>query len=192
MTFATELQTERLHLRPWRARDVEPFAAMNADPRVREHFPSTRSVEASARWQARIAQHGWRLWAAERHRSREFIGFVGLEVPAATLPCSPRVEVGWRLDFAYGDRSDATAIGLERLGFDEIVSFTAVGHRRSRAVMARLGSTESDPTLEHPAVPAISPVRAHRRYRLRRTKWLAMAAVAVEKARLDQASSCRR
>ena len=32
------LQTDRLLLRPWREDDLEPFAAMNADPAVMEHF----------------------------------------------------------------------------------------------------------------------------------------------------------
>ena len=89
MTTPIELQTERLHLRPWRADDVEPFTAMNADPRVMEFFPSTHSRDASAaavtRWQARIDERGWGLWAAELRRSGEFIGFVGLEVPTERL-----------------------------------------------------------------------------------------------------------
>lgn len=34
------LRTERLVLRPWRDADLAPFAASNADPRVRAHFPS--------------------------------------------------------------------------------------------------------------------------------------------------------
>jgi ribosomal-protein-alanine N-acetyltransferase len=33
------LTTPRLRLRPWRESDLAPFAAMNADPRVMEHFP---------------------------------------------------------------------------------------------------------------------------------------------------------
>ncbi|MFF3013715.1 GNAT family N-acetyltransferase [Streptomyces sp. NPDC057939] len=32
------LRTDRLLLRPWREADLEPWAAMNADPEVREHL----------------------------------------------------------------------------------------------------------------------------------------------------------
>ena len=203
MTSPIELRTERLHLRPWRAEDVEPFAAMNAGRRVMEHCPSTQGREASAaaivRWQARIEQRGWGLWAAELRRTGEFIGFVGLEIPAATMPFSPCVEVGWRLALAHCGHGYATegakgaiGIGFERLGLDEIVSFTAVGNIRSRAVMERLGMTESDTTFEHPAVPADSPVREHCLYRLTRARWLAMAPEAVPTARLDEAVSCMR
>ena len=212
MTTAIELQTERLHLRRWRADDVEPFAAMNADPRVMEFFPSTQSRDTSAaavaRWQARIEERGWGLWAAELRRSGEFIGFVGLEVPTAAVQCSPCVEVGWRLAFAHWGQGFATegakgalGIGFEQLGLDEIVSFTAVGNRRSRAVMERLGMTESEGTFEHPSVPPGSPVREHCLYRLTRAAWLAMAPEAVKTSRLDadstparvdRTTSCRR
>lgn len=187
----TALQTERLHLRPWRDDDIEPFAAMNADPQVMAYFASTQSRESStaavARWRARMQERGWGLWAAELRRTGEFIGFIGLESPATDLPCSPCVEVGWRLAAAHWGRGYATegakaalGIGFEQLGLDEIVSFTAVGNRRSRAVMERLGMTETDPTFMHPALPIDSAVREHCLYRLSRAKWLAMAPEAVK------------
>ena len=34
------IRTERLTLRPWVEEDLKPFAELNADIRVREHFPS--------------------------------------------------------------------------------------------------------------------------------------------------------
>lgn len=56
-------------LRPWRDSDREPFAALNADPRVMEYFPSTLTrVESDAmvdRIQAGFLEHGWGLWAVE-------------------------------------------------------------------------------------------------------------------------------
>ncbi len=198
-----EIRTERLHLRHWRDDDIEPFAAMNADARVMAHFPSLQSREKSAalvaRWRARMGERGWGLWAAELRRTGEFIGFVGLEVPAATLPCSPCVEIGWRLAAAHWGQGYATegakaalGIGFETLGLDEIVSFTAVGNLRSRAVMERLGMTETDPTFEHPDIPVGHPVREHCLYRLSRAKWLAMGPEAVKTARAGTSSSSSR
>ncbi len=35
------LTTERLILRPWTGADFVRYAAMNADPRVMEHYPPT-------------------------------------------------------------------------------------------------------------------------------------------------------
>ncbi|MGN6202424.1 MAG: GNAT family N-acetyltransferase, partial [Solirubrobacterales bacterium] len=38
-----ELETERLLLRQWREEDLAPFAALNADPEVMRHFPSSQT-----------------------------------------------------------------------------------------------------------------------------------------------------
>jgi len=46
-TRSIELLTRRLVLRQWRDEDRTPFAALNADPLVMEHFPAvmTRDQE---------------------------------------------------------------------------------------------------------------------------------------------------
>lgn len=177
-----ELETERLRLRQWRSSDFEPMAALNADPRVMEFFPSTLDRDASdaavRRWQGQIAERGWGLWAAEIRSTGELIGFIGLQVPAVSLPFAPCVEIGWRLAHAYWGQGYATEgakgalrVGFERLGLPEIVSFTAIVNRRSRAVMERLGMREVEGTFEHPSVPEGSPLREHCLYRLTREQW---------------------
>jgi 3-dehydroquinate dehydratase/shikimate dehydrogenase len=35
------IETDRLTLRRWNSSDIEPFARLNADPRVMEFFPAT-------------------------------------------------------------------------------------------------------------------------------------------------------
>ena len=69
MTVAHQLRTSRLLLRRWKDADREPFAALNADPRVMEHFPTTQSREESdaavARIQAHFDEHEFRLVAFE-------------------------------------------------------------------------------------------------------------------------------
>jgi RimJ/RimL family protein N-acetyltransferase len=177
-----EFNTERLLLRQWRLSDYEPFAALNADSRVMEFFPATLEREASdagiARCQSKIAERGWGLWAAEIRSSNEFIGFVGLQVPTVPLPFSPCVEIGWRLAYAHwgkGFASEAARaalrVGFEQLQLQEIVSFTAVNNRRSRAVMERLGMQQAETTFEHPGMPEGSPLREHCLYRLTRARW---------------------
>ena len=177
-----EFKTERLLLRQWRLSDQQPFAELNADPRVMEFFPSTLEPEVSnasvARWQLQIEQRGWGLWAVEIRSTGQFIGFVGLQVPLAQLPFFPCVEVGWRLDHAYWGNGFATEaakgalnVGFKRLQLQEIVSFTAVNNRRSRAVMERLGMREAESTFQHPSVPDGSPVREHCLYRITRSEW---------------------
>ena len=43
----SEVRTARLLLRRWRDTDREPFAALNADPVVMEHYPRTFDRAAS-------------------------------------------------------------------------------------------------------------------------------------------------
>ena len=58
------------------------------------------------------------------------------------------------------------AFGFDRLGLDEIVSFTTVTNSPSQAVMLRLGMRRDAATFEHPALPAGHPLREHVLYRI--------------------------
>lgn len=171
------LQTDRLLLRQWRDADLEPFARLNADPRVMEFFPArlgrADSDAAVRRWRGQIETRGWGLWAAELRSTGALLGFIGLQAPAAPLPFSPCVEVGWRLAHEHWGHGYATEgaraaleFGFSQLGLAEIVSFTALGNTRSRAVMRRLGMLEDVYPFDHPSVPAGSPLRRHCLYRL--------------------------
>ncbi|HEX5420971.1 MAG TPA: GNAT family N-acetyltransferase [Gammaproteobacteria bacterium] len=176
MTEPIEFETERLVLRRWRESDLTPFAAMNGDHRVMEHFPKPlerlESDELAHKIRAHIEEHGWGLWAVEVKAIAPFIGFVGLNVPNAALPFSPCVEIGWRLAFEHWRRGYASeaaravlGIAFETLDLAELVSFTAVGNQRSRRVMERIGMHFSC-EFEHPALPENCPLRAHVLYRL--------------------------
>ena len=176
MVELIEFETERLRLRQWKPSDREPFAALNADSKVMEFFPSPLTrMESDAmadRCQSLIKERGWGFWAAESKATQEFIGFVGLHTPSAELPFSPCVEVGWRLGFEHWGKGFASeaARGALRVGFQllslrEIVSFTSLRNLRSRNVMERLGMRASG-TFEHPQVPEGSVLRRHCLYRL--------------------------
>lgn len=178
-----EPETERLRLRQWRESDLEPFARLNADPRVMEYFPQplarTESNALAEQIEALIARRGWGFWAVELKANGEFVGFVGLHEPSAALPFSPCVEIGWRLDLRHWGHGYATEaaeaalrVGFAELNLAEIVSFTALGNLRSRAVMRRLGMRPDPQTFQHPAVPAGSPLREHCLYRLGRGEWM--------------------
>jgi RimJ/RimL family protein N-acetyltransferase len=182
MTEIIEFDTNRLHLRQWIEADKIPFAMLNADSRVMEYFPSVLDRVASDamvdRLQAKIIDLGWGFWAVELKEEKQFIGFVGLSIPTAKLPCSPCVEVGWRLAFPYwgkGYASEAARgaleVGFERLCLPEIVSFTAIKNQRSRAVMERLGMILAAETFEHPSIEIGHPLREHCLYRLSRDEW---------------------
>ena len=173
------LRTARLVLRGWRPDDLAPFAALNADPEVMEHLPGVldreRSDALAGRIGAHFAREGFGLWAVEVAGGAPFIGFVGLSRVPFDAHFTPAVEVGWRLaraawGFGYATEAAraAVAFGFDRVGLDEIVSFTVAANRRSRAVMARLGM-HRDPAddFDHPLVGPDDHLRRHVLYRLR-------------------------
>ena len=182
-TTVPVLRTERLVLRGWRDGDRAPFAALNADPLVMEHFPSTLSRAESDAFVDRIdacwAERGWGLWAVEVSGVAPFIGYVGLW-PADDVngfPC----EVGWRLaqahwghGFAPEAAAEALRFGFEVIGLDEIVSFTSTGNRNSQRVMEKI-SLRRDPggDFDHPRVdPGCHPhLVRHVLYRLDAQSW---------------------
>jgi RimJ/RimL family protein N-acetyltransferase len=177
------LTTERLVLRGWRDGDREPFAVMNADPVVMEHFPSTLSrAESDAqieRFRERWRGDGHGPWAVERRDDGAFLGFVGLASPHFDAHFTPAVEVGWRLAreaWGHGYATEAARASLEFgfdvLGLEEIVSFTVPANERSRRVMERIGMTR-DPVgdFDHPRLPPGHRLRRHVLYRLRRDAW---------------------
>ncbi|WP_462383700.1 GNAT family N-acetyltransferase [Pseudomonas sp. Marseille-QA0892] len=182
-----EPETPRLRLRQWRAADYPSLAELNADREVMRYFPRRLTkVESDAmadRCATLIGEKGWGFWAVETKADGGFIGFVGLHEPTVTLPFSPCVEIGWRLhrrSWGQGYATEAAQAAL-RVGFDalavaEIVSFTALNNRRSRAVMERLGMVEDSLTFSHPSVPDDSPLRVHCLYRLSRERWESLQA----------------
>jgi RimJ/RimL family protein N-acetyltransferase len=182
MAEIIEFETTRLRLRQWRAADREPFADLNADPRVMEFFPTTLDRAASNnladRCEALIAEKGWGPWVVETKANNQFIGFVGLNIPNRDLPFSPCIEILWRLAFRHwglGFASEAAKgvlqVGFERLHLSEIVSFTPVHNLRSRAVMERIGMQDAKEVFEHPRVPADSSLCVHCLYRLSQERW---------------------
>jgi RimJ/RimL family protein N-acetyltransferase len=181
------LTTERLILREWNEADREPFARINADPRVMEYLGETMSREQSDevadRIEAHFRAHGFGLCAAELAESGEFIGFIGLAVPAFEAAFTPCVEIGWRLAAEYWNAGLATEgareivrYAFEELGLAELVSLTAIRNERSRRVMAKLSMThDAIENFDHPGLPAGHPLRRHVLYRLTREKWLSQS-----------------
>ena len=146
-----ELRTSRLLLRGWRLEDRLPFAELNGDPRVTEFLGRIRDRAASDELLDLVEEHwdrhGFGLWAVERTADGAFLGFTGLSTPSFEAAFTPAVEVGWRFAhhaWGHGYATEAAmaalAFGFERLGLQEIVSFTTVANERSRRVMERLST----------------------------------------------------
>ena len=173
-----EIRTERLLLRQWRADDVPPFIANNADPRVMEFFPALLTEDESRAAAARIAAHfethGYGAWVVEIPGVAPFAGVLGLFHLGFDAPFAPCVAVSWRLGARYWNQGYATegaraalAFGFERLSLFEIVALTVPANVRSRRVMEKLGMSR-DPADDflHPGLPLGHPLRHHVLYRI--------------------------
>jgi len=179
----TELTTDRLLMRQWRDSDREPFAALNADPAVMEHFPAPQTREMSDALIDRnipaIDERGWGLWALEVRETGEFIGFTGLSVPSFEAHFMPAVEIGWRLAKGAWGNGYATeaaraslAHGFGQGGLHEIVSFTATTNLPSQRVMQRIGMTHDEAgDFDHVRLPAGHRLQRHVLYRIDRAQW---------------------
>lgn len=176
------IATERLILRPWKETDLEPFAKMNADPKVMEFFPSTFSKEQSnsiaRRYIEKMEDKGWGIWAVTAKDVSDFIGMIGLNQIEFSAPFTPAVEVAWRLDsnywgFGYAPEGATACLefGFNTLKLEEIVAFTYVNNFRSQKVMEKIGM-HHDPEgdFDHPRIEESSPVRKQVLYRLKGNK----------------------
>ncbi len=193
------LTTKRLHLRQWTSADLPVFAELNADPEVMRYFPQPLSTLESnalaAKLQQLIVENGWGFWAVALKKSgidridndnavnkdcHPFMGFVGLHMhsPSADLPCSPCVEIGWRLHKKYwgmGYATEAATAVLQfaftQLDLEEVVSFTAVTNSASQAVMQRIGMSNTGKNFYHPALAPEHPLAEHVLYNITQAAW---------------------
>ncbi len=173
------IETPRLVLRSWRDADLEPWYAMNADPRVMEFFPSLYTREDAERTMAKMREYlerdGYGWWVLERKEDASFAGVIALQTVPFEAPFTPATEVGWRLAHAYWGSGYATEGARAALDFafnerklDEVVAMTALSNVRSQKVMERLGMTH-DPRddFDHPLIEAGHRLNRHVLYRVR-------------------------
>ena len=90
------------------------------------------------------------------------------------MPMAGGIQVGWRIGRKFWGNGYATEAaraaltdGFDQIGASEIIAFTVVHNRPSRAVMERLGM-QHDPAddFDHPRIAEGSPLRRHVLYRL--------------------------
>jgi RimJ/RimL family protein N-acetyltransferase len=178
------LRTPRLILRPWQPADLEPYAAMNADPLVRQFFPTVLSREESdseiATFQSRFAGEGFGMLAVDYIRphssagdtaTTQFAGIIGLQTMPYAIPGLPQpaVEIGWRLPQRFWGlglaTEGATAVieyAFTQLALDSVVAVTTITNAPSRRVMERLKMTHRpDLDYDHPRIAKDHPFRRH-------------------------------
>lgn len=141
------LETERLVLRQWEARDFEPFATYYAAEETARYVGGVSSRDQA--WRRLAAQIGhWTLlgfgyWAVEEKSSGEFAGCVGLWRSAGW----PELELGyWLMPSMFG-KGYATEAGAasrdfawEIVGAESLVSYIDPENEPSKRVAERLGA----------------------------------------------------
>ncbi len=179
MSSVPTIETPRLILRGWRDADVEHWVRMNAHPRVSEFlgqsFTPQLSEARAAVIRAQLERDGYGWWVAEIKSGQRFAGAIALREVPFEAAFSPAREIGWRFAFehwGHGFATEGAAAALDfafaRLGWSEVVAFTAAVNLRSQRVTERLGMTH-DPAddFDHPAFGPGHRLRPHLLYRIR-------------------------
>jgi len=167
------IQTRRLVLRRWLAKDRQPLARIHADPQVMAWLGGVATREQSDayldRYEVHFAEHGFGLWAVTRADDGVLVGVAGLRRVLSDHPRAPCVEAAWRFAreaWGQGLASEAAGAALQdgfrRVGLEEAMAWTAAHNLRSQGVMRRIGMVR-DPSrdFEHPALPDGDPLRSH-------------------------------
>jgi len=141
------LETERLHLRGWRAADFEPYAAFYANEATAKYAGGVMSREDAWRDLATVigqwTLRGYGFWAVEQKQSRDFIGYAGVWHPEGW----PEPELGWGLvapahgrGFAFEAASRAREHAACAWGLKHLVSYLDPDNHPSRRLAERLGA----------------------------------------------------
>lgn len=141
------LETERLRLRAFENRDLEPYAAMYADEQF-VHYLGGKTLGKDEVWEnmALILGHwslrGYGIWAVELLDTGELVGRAGL----LNLPGWPDVEICWALAPGFwgnGYATEASAAAMDwafrEAEIRRLISLIQPDNRRSEAVAIRLG-----------------------------------------------------
>lgn len=172
------IETERLHLRPWRPSDAVALHSIRRDPRVAATLGVAPSLAQCAvtieRQTGHLARHGFCFWAAELRDDGRLVGWCGL-LPGKP-PIDGDVEIGWALAADLWGRGLAMEAATAVLGWawdntdlPRVVAITAEVNARSRGLMERLGMTRlPDGDFDHPDLAENDPLRRHVTYALAR------------------------
>lgn len=177
--------TPRLILRDWKQTDRDLFREINADPKVMEFFPVSRSNaesdEAMQRVNEMIHATGYGFYAVVLRETKEPIGFCGIAPANLDGIFDPAtMEIGWRLAprfWGHGYVTEAAkallTMAFEEKKLPEIVSFAVRDNLRSIAVMKRIGlMRNASRDFSHPRVPDThAHLRPHVTYALTLDQW---------------------
>ena len=137
-------ETPRLLVRNWLPQDLKAYGALLGEEADDPHFsalePSCRAETELWRYQTELDKWGWSRWAVISREDHKLIGCCGFS------PYGKNVEMSWRFLPEFRGRglvleaAEAVAkYGLEKLGFERIISFTNPNNDFAQDVMQQLG-----------------------------------------------------
>lgn len=152
------IETERLIIRRFEIRDIEPSYVMNLDPEVNK-YTGDGGIVSKQEMERRIVEdvfgdykkYGFGRLAVEWKAENKFIGFTGLKY----LEDRNEVDIGYRFMKKYWGRGIATesgkasiALGFTKLGLDKIIALILPEHGASIKVAKKLGMKYEKETIE--------------------------------------------
>ena len=152
--------SERIGFRNWTTDDIIPFARMNANESVMEHFPQTLKTSETEALISRLSSHydtyGYTYFAVDLLETGEFMGFIGMNYKDHESPFKPATDLGWRLKPEVWGKGLATE-GAQRcidycfkdLKITRLVSICVLSNIASENVMKKIGMTKQG-TFKHP------------------------------------------
>ncbi len=143
------LETARLRLRRWEARDVVPFVTLCRDPHVMQYFNGLLSpadcFKEIERQEVCFDAYAYGLWAVELKTTGEFIGSIGIE-PTMMRAKGMTARMTWKLhravwgmNYAYEAGREVLEYAFATLGATEAFAHVDAGNVRSLKLVQRLG-----------------------------------------------------
>ncbi len=143
----TEVETERLRFRQWRADDFEDYAKYYADENLARFVGGQMDRNKAWRYLASVVGHwslrGYGIWAVEEKETGAFVGGIGLWNPEGW----PEPEVGyWLMPEMMGKGYATEAVVRSReyaydvLGMETLVSYIHPDNEPSKRVAERAGA----------------------------------------------------
>ena len=144
------IETERLVMRQFEERDLDPFAAICGDDDVMRYMAAGRGISREDTWRSMATTLGhWRLrgfgmYAVEFAMTGELIGRIGFLLPEGW----PGFELGWLLGRPYWGRGFASEgaraaldVAFSDLGRPEVISLIHEENVASMRLARRLGQS---------------------------------------------------
>jgi RimJ/RimL family protein N-acetyltransferase len=143
------LTTDRLRLRAFQASDLDPYAAMQANPEVMRHMVMGRTSTRVEVWRTMAtslgqwALRGYGMWACAKINGGAFVGSVGIFQPLDW----PEPEIAYSVDQPFWRQGLATEAATAardwffgHFPLARVASFIRPDNHASKRVAERLGA----------------------------------------------------